>query len=58
MNTCPDFAEIEQAISDVFEPGYQHVRRAIGHPAAPVTTEPMVMVIRARLTAGQRADGI
>ena len=58
----PDFDRLERAVSAVFEPGTTHIRRAIGHPAAPVTTEAMISITKARLaavtalTAGQVTD--
>ena len=39
------------AVSAVFEPGAARIRQAIGHPAAPVTTEAMISITKARLTA-------
>jgi hypothetical protein len=47
----PDFERLEQAIRDVFEPGYRSLRRAVGHPAAPVMTDSMIEVMKARLLA-------
>jgi hypothetical protein len=47
----PDFPLLEHAISAVFDAGITHIRRAIGHPAAPVTTEALIGVIKARLAA-------
>ncbi len=47
----PDFQRLERAIRAVFEPGHAHIRRAIGHPSAPFTTEAMIGVTRARLEA-------
>lgn len=38
-------------ISDKIGSGTTQVRRAIGHPSAPVTTEALVTGVRARLTA-------
>jgi hypothetical protein len=46
-----DFDRLEQAIRAVFEPEYKTVARAIGHISAPVTTEAMIAVMKARLTA-------
>jgi hypothetical protein len=42
---------LERAISAVFDVGSTQIRRATGHPAAPVTTEAMVTSVRARLAA-------
>jgi hypothetical protein len=47
----PDFPRMEHAIRAVFEPGTKQIRRAIGHPAAPVMTDSMIGVMKARLTA-------
>jgi hypothetical protein len=47
----PDFERLERAISAVFEPGSTHIRRAIGHPWAPITTEAMITITKARLAA-------
>jgi hypothetical protein len=48
----PDFERMERAIRNVFEPDYrQHIRKAIGHPSAPVMTDSMIRVMKARLTA-------
>ena len=47
----PDFPRIEQAIRAVFEPGTKQVRRVVGHPAAPMMTDSLIGVMKARLTA-------
>ena len=47
----PDFERLERAVSAVFDAGATLVRRAIGHPSAPVTTEALVASVRARLAA-------
>ena len=47
----PDFPLLERAVSAVFDAGTTQIRRAIGHPAAPVTTEALIGVIKARLAA-------
>jgi hypothetical protein len=47
----PDFKRLESAVSAVFDAGATQVRRAIGHPSAPVTTQALVTSVRARLTA-------
>jgi hypothetical protein len=49
-----DFAELEDSIRDVFEPDTNLIRRAVGHPAAPVMTESFIAVAKARLMAVQR----
>jgi hypothetical protein len=46
----PDFARMERAIRAVFEPGHDLVRKAVGHPSAPMMTESMIEVMKARLT--------
>ena len=40
-----------RAVRAVFEPGTTRIRRAIGHPAAPLITDSMISVMKARLTA-------
>jgi hypothetical protein len=47
----PDFPLLERTVSAVFDAGTTQIRRAIGHPAAPVTTEALIGVIKARLAA-------
>ena len=47
----PDFARMERAIRAVFEPDHTQIRRAIGYPAAPMMTDSMIDVMKARLTA-------
>jgi hypothetical protein len=47
----PDFARLERALTAVFDAGATRIRRATGHPAAPVTTEAMITAVRARLEA-------
>jgi hypothetical protein len=47
----PDFEQLERAVRDVFEPGHGQIRRAVGHPAAPMTTESMIALAKARATA-------
>jgi len=47
----PDFEQLEDAIRAVFDAGYKHLRRAIGHPAAPVTADAFIDGTRARLKA-------
>jgi hypothetical protein len=47
----PDFDVLERAVTAVFDAGTTHVRRVVGHPAAPVTTESLMISIRARLAA-------
>jgi hypothetical protein len=42
---------LERAVRAVFEPHTTRIRRAVGHPAAPLVAESMVAVIEARLTA-------
>lgn len=46
-----DLEMLDSAVRDVFEPGSKHVRRALGHPAAPITAESVIDLIRARLAA-------
>jgi hypothetical protein len=47
----PDLDVLERAVTAVFDAGTTRIRRAIGHPSAPVTTDAMIGVIRARLEA-------
>jgi hypothetical protein len=46
-----DFDRLERAIRAVFEPEHKAVARAIGHISAPVTTDAMISVMKARLHA-------
>jgi hypothetical protein len=48
---CPDFDRIDKAVRSVFEPGHSAVRKAIGHPAAPVMTDSVIDIMKARLAA-------
>jgi hypothetical protein len=47
----PDFGRLERALTAVFDAGTTRLRRATGHPAAPVTTEAMITSVRARVAA-------
>lgn len=49
-----DLERLERAVQAVFEPGSGQIRRAVGHPAAPMTTRSMVDMVRARCAAAQR----
>lgn len=42
---------MEKAVRAVFEPTTGPIRRAVGHPAAPLTADSMVVLLKARLTA-------
>ncbi|HUY50976.1 MAG TPA: hypothetical protein VMV92_35605 [Streptosporangiaceae bacterium] len=46
-----DADRLEAAVFDVFEPGNLKIRRAVGHPAAPLMVESVIEVMKARLTA-------
>jgi hypothetical protein len=46
-----DLNELEEAVHTVFEPGHSQIHRAIGHPEAALTTDTVVHLLRARLTA-------
>ncbi|MGN9906501.1 hypothetical protein ACTMTJ_03010 [Phytohabitans sp. LJ34] len=46
-----DEERLERAVRDVFEPGHQGIRRAVGHPEAPITTDAMLRLAQARMTA-------
>jgi hypothetical protein len=52
----PDFARIENAVKAEFEPGFSTLRRATGHPAAPVMAESTVTIFKARLAAVRRSQ--
>jgi len=47
----PDFQRIEQAVRAVFEPSASTIIRAVGHPAAPIMTDSMMAVMKARFKA-------
>lgn len=47
----PDYEQLEQAVRDVFEPGSKQIRRAVGHPAAPLVADAVVDLMKARLAA-------
>jgi hypothetical protein len=49
-----DTDRLERALFDVFEPSSRLLRRAVGHPGAPLMVEPMIGVIQARLIAVAR----
>jgi hypothetical protein len=51
---------MERAIRAVFEPGHDLVRKVAGHPVAPMMTESMIEVMKARLIAATalRAVGV
>lgn len=46
-----DLDVLEQAVRDVFEPDSVRIKRALGHPAAPITADSVIDLIRARLAA-------
>jgi hypothetical protein len=47
----PDLDRLERAFRDVFEPENSTIRRAIGHPSAPLTIDAMIGLIKARIAA-------
>jgi hypothetical protein len=47
---------LEQALRRVFEPGHGQIRRALGHPDAPITTDAFIDLVRARFTATLRLN--
>jgi hypothetical protein len=51
-----DFEGLESALRRVFEPGSQTIRKAVGHPEAPMMADSFVTVLRARLTGAARLD--
>ncbi|WP_148308100.1 hypothetical protein [Actinoplanes friuliensis] len=54
-----DLDSLTVAIREVFEPGAGAIRKAIGHPAAPLLAESLIVLIRARLEAIARlAEGV
>jgi hypothetical protein len=46
-----DLGRLKRAYRDVFEPGADKIRKALGHPTAPFTTEAMIGLTEARLEA-------
>jgi hypothetical protein len=46
-----DYDRLDTAIRGVFEPGYHGVRRAVGHPAAPMLADSVITGIKARISA-------
>jgi hypothetical protein len=53
-----DTDRLERAVFDVFEPDNRQIRRAVGHPAAPLMADSVIGVAEARLTAvGLLRDG-
>jgi len=52
-----DLDSLTQAVRDVFEPGASAIRRAVGHPEAPLMADSLIMLIRARLEAVARLAG-
>jgi hypothetical protein len=46
-----DADQLERAVFDVFEPGTHRIRRAIGHPQAPLMVDSVIEVTKARLAA-------
>jgi len=46
-----DYADLERRVRDVFEPAGGRLRRAIGHPAAPLTADSILVLVKARLAA-------
>jgi hypothetical protein len=49
-----DDERLEPAFRAVFEPGHQQIRRAVGHPEAPMTTDAFIKRARARILAVRR----
>lgn len=49
-----DADRLHDALRAVFEPGHGQIRRAIGHPDAPITTDAFLDLVRAQYTATQR----
>jgi hypothetical protein len=55
-----DFERLEHAVTAVFDAGFGTLSRAVGHPAAPVTADSVIVAIKARLKAVEllRADQV
>ena len=51
-----DFEQLESALRHVFEPGSETIRKAVGHPEAPMMTDSFVTVLRARLGGAARLE--
>jgi hypothetical protein len=51
-----DGERLSHAVREVFEPGYGQVRRAVGPAAAPITSDTLLTLIRARLVATERLN--
>ncbi|MBR7828874.1 hypothetical protein KDK95_21370 [Actinospica sp. MGRD01-02] len=51
-----DFRELEAATRAVFEPGHHRVRRAVGHPAAPLLVDSVIQSIKARVHAVKKLN--
>ncbi|GAA1625277.1 hypothetical protein [Catellatospora bangladeshensis] len=50
----PDHSRLERAVRGVFDPTGSKIRRAIGHPAAPMMADSVIDLIKARLAAVAR----
>jgi hypothetical protein len=46
-----DFSRLERAVTSVFEAGFGTLRRAVGHPDAPVMADSVIRVLKSRLIA-------
>src|SRR5206468_674748 len=49
-----DYGRLERAVREAFEPGHDRIRRAVGHPTAPMMAQTMIDVTKARLEAVAR----
>lgn len=46
-----DLGRLTRTVRAVFEPGYGTLRRAVGHPVAPLTADSVIDLVQARFTA-------
>jgi len=51
-----DFKVLEAAARAVFEPGHHTVRRAVGHPAAPLVVDSVIQSVKARVHAVKKLN--
>jgi hypothetical protein len=51
-----DFDHLGNALRRVFEPGSETIRKAVGHPEAPLMSDSFITALRARLTGAARLE--
>lgn len=51
-----NFEQLENALRRVFEPGSKTIRKAVGHPEAPLMTDSFIAALRARLVGAARLE--